>query len=268
MGTNQVLSPFSWRFRNFDADQPLNQQLSCFLDERRSKRFSEISVGLGSASKQPKTLYDPPLTKVDQPTLLPDNVEKMRMHFDPPLEVTKYVITMQMQFPTIGKTQGDLGSTLDFASQKIVNLAEKYDLPQAVRRYGLFDPSYYGKPQSILRLALASARSEGIETANNTMITRVFDDFYFKNVETVFEAWEDVMTSKGVEMASIKEEFDRQVLKFITSNESKESGVDFGALEERFPNPIKLAKAIDTLLAMGKIRESRLGFYRSVPFAE
>jgi len=268
LGTDQTLSPFSWRFRSFDADKPLNQHLTMFLDKRRSKRFSEISVGLGSKSKQPKTIYDPPLTKVDQPTLLPDNAEMLPMHFDPPLEVTKYVITMQMQFPTIGKTQTDLDKTLDFASQKIVNLAEKYDLPQAIRRYGLFDPSYYGKPQSILRLALASARSQGKATTDNEWITKVFDEFYLKNMETTLEAWEDIMTSKGVELVSIKNEFDRQVLKFITAKESKETGIGFPVLNERFPDPIKLGSSLDSLCNLGKIREVKLRVYRSVPFVE
>jgi hypothetical protein len=268
LGTDQTLSPFSWRFRSFDADKPLNQRLTMFLDKRRSKRFSEISVGLGSKNKQPKTIYDPPLTKVDQPTILPDNAEMLPMHFDPPLEVTKYVITMQMTFPTIGKTQADLNRTLDFAGQKIVNLAEKYDLPQAVRRYGLFDPSYYGKPQSILRLALASARSQGKHTADNEWITKVFDEFYLKNMESTLETWEDIMTPKGVEMVTIKSEFDRQVLKYITEKESKETGVGFPILDEHFLDTIKLESSLDTLLNMGKIREVKLRVYRSVPFVE
>lgn len=268
LGTEQSLSPFSWRFQSFDADMPLNQHLTMFLDKRRSKRFSEISIGLGSKNKQPKTIYDAPLTKVDQPTILPDNAEMLPMHFDPPLEITKYVITMQMMFPTIGKTQTDLGKTLDFASQKIVNLAEKYDLPQAVRRYGLFDPSYYGKPQSILRLALASARSQGKQTTDNEWITKVFEEFYLKNLENTLETWGDIMTPKGVELVSIKSEFDRQVLKFITEKESKETGVGFPILDEHFPDTIKLEISLDTLRNIGKIREVKPRVYRSVPFVE
>ena len=268
LGTEQSLSPFSWRFRSFDADMPLNQHLTMFLDKRRSKRFSEISVGLGSKNKQPKTLYDPPLTKVDQPTLLPDNAEMLPMHFDPPLEVTKYIITMQMMFPTVGKTQTDLDKTLDFAGQRIVNLAEKYELPGAVRRYGLFDPSYYGKPQSILRLALAAARSQGKDTTDNEWITRIFDEYYLKNIENIMEAWEDIMTCKGVELVSIKREFDKQVLKFISAKESKETGVSFSILNDRFPDPNRLQQSLDTLSNLGKIREAKLGFYRSVPFIE
>lgn len=268
LSTNQKLSPFSWRFRCFDADKPLNQHLTFFLDNRRSKRFSEISVGLGSKRNQPKSIYDPPLTKVDQPTLLPDSAEMLAMHFDPPLEVTKYIITMQMLFPTIGKTQTDLEKTLEYASQKIVNLAEKYDMPQTVRRYGLFDPSYYGKPQSILRLALASARSQGKQTTDDKWAMKVFDDFYLKNMETIMETWEEVMTSKGVELVSLKEEFDRQVLKFITEREGKEAGVGFPILNERFADEIKLRLSLDYLRDLGKIREVKHGVYRSVPFVE
>ena len=266
LDTNQTLSPFSWRFRCFDADRPLNQRLTIFLDNRRSKRFSEISVGLGSKRNRPKSIYEPPLTKVDQPTLLPDSAEMLAMHFDPPLEVTKYIITMQMLFPTIGKTQTDLDKTLEYASQKIVNMAEKYDLPQAVRRHGLFDPNYYGKPQSILRLALASARSQGKQTTDDEWVMKVFDQFYLKNMETIMEAWEDIMTSKGVELVSLKEEFDRQVLKSITDKESKDSGVGFSILNERFADEIKLRLSLDYLRDLGKIREVKHEVYRSVPF--
>jgi hypothetical protein len=48
LAAEQALSPFSWQFKSFDADKPLSQHLAVFLDRRRSKRFSEISVGLGS----------------------------------------------------------------------------------------------------------------------------------------------------------------------------------------------------------------------------
>jgi hypothetical protein len=268
LDTAQKLLPFSWRFRCFDADKPLNQHLTTFLDNRRSKRFSEISVGLGSIHNQPKSIYDPPLTKVDQPTLLPDSAEMRAMHFDPPLEVTKYIVTMQMLFPTIGKTETDLDKTLECASQKIVDLAERYELPQAVRRHGLFDPSYYGKPHSILRLALASSRSQGKQITENEWVMKVFDEFYLKNMETILEAWEGVMTSKGVELVSLKTEYDRQVLRFITNNESREAGVGFAILNERFPNEIKLRLSLSNLRDLGKIREVKQGVYRSVPFAE
>jgi hypothetical protein len=267
LALEQPLSPFSWQFKSFDADKPLSQHLAVFLDSRRSKRFSEISVGLGSKRNQPKSLYEPPLTKVDQPTLLPENAEMLKMSFDPPLEVTKYIITMQTIFPTIGKTKADLDETLELASKKIVDMAEKYDLPQAVKRHGLFDPNYYGKPQSILRLALAFARSQAKQTMNDEMIMKVFDEFYLKNVEAIMDAWEDIMTSKGVELVSL-EDFERQVLKFVTEKESKDYGVGFSPLNERFPDSIKLRLALDHLDNIGKIYMVRHDVYRSIPFVE
>ena len=272
LATDQPLSPFSWRFRCFDADKPLSQHLTSFLDNRRSKRFSEISVGLGSKCNQPKSIYDPPLTRVDQPTLLPDNAEMLKMSFDPPLEVTKYIITMQMLFPTIGKIQTDLDKTLEFASQKIIKLAEKYDVPQAVQRHGLFDPNYYAKPQSILRLALASARSQEKRSTDIEWVTKVFDEFYLKNTENIMESWPDIMTSKGVEIVSLNE-FERQILKFITEKESKDSGVGFSALSDRFnaesfDDEIKLRQVLDHLKEenVGKIYEEKRDVYRSIPF--
>ena len=268
LATDQPLSPFSWTFRSFNADKPLSQQLTTFLERRKSRRFSEISLGLGSKHNHPKTIYDPPLTRVDQPTLLPDNVEMLRMNFDPPLEVTKYLITMKMLFPTIGNTQADIDPILDSASKRIVNTAEDYDIPQAVRKHGLFDPNYYGKPQSVLRLALASARSEEKQGVNKDYVLKTFDNFYLKNLQIVLDSWEDVMSSKGIELVSLNE-FDRQVLKFITNSESKDFGVGYSSLNERFPDEIKLRQSLDRLKTekVGKIYETKQDVYRAFPFA-
>ncbi len=267
LAANQPLSPFSWRFRCFDADKPLNQQLSSFLDKRRSKRFSEVSVGLGSKRNQPKSIYDPPLTRVDQPTLLPDSTEMLKINNDTPLEAIKYLITMKMLFPTVGKTQTDLETTLERASQKLIKTAERFDIPQAVRRHGLFDSNFYGKPQSIVRLALASARSQQRLTADNDYISHVFESYYLKNTEMIMESWDELMTPKGVEIISLNE-FDRQVLKFITGKENKDFGVSFSQLCERFPDEYEVRASVDRLSKdnVGKIYEARHDIFRSVPF--
>lgn len=268
LATDQPLSPFSWSFKSFDADKPLNQNLMTFLNTRKSKRFSEISVGLGSKRNQPKSIYEPPFTMVDQPILLQDNAEMIKMSFDPPLEVTKYIITMQMLFPSLGKTQKDLDEMLAGASKKIVALAEKYDIPQTVRRHGLFDPSYYGKPQSILRLALASARSEEKQSTNDVELMKVFDNLYLKNMETIMEAWEDIFTKKGIEIVSLNE-FERQLFKFISEKEN-DFGLGFNAISEHFAsNKIEefdLRKHLDNLKNIGKICETKYNVFRSLPF--
>ncbi len=267
LATEQPLSPFSWRFSCFDADKPLNQHLVNFLDTKRSKRFSEISVGLGSKHNRPKSIYDPPLTKVDQPTLLPDSAEMLKMSFDPPLEITKYILTMQMMTPTVGKVQTDFNDTLEKVGQKIVNFAERYDMPEAVKRHGLFDPNYYGKPQSILRLGLATARSQEKKSVDNELVMKAFDDYFQKNIESIMEAWPEIMTSKGVELISLRE-FDRQVLKFITDKENSKFGVGLSILSERFPDEIELRLSLQRLLddKVGKIYEVKRDVFRSVPF--
>jgi hypothetical protein len=263
-----TLPPFSWSFKYGDADKPLNQYMMNFLKNRRSARLSEISVGLGSKRNQPKSIYEPILTMVDQPTLLPNNVEMRSMNLDPSPEITKYIVTMQTLFPKIGETQKDFEKTLDDASQRIVNLAKKYDLPQSVQKHGLFDPSFYGKPQSILRLAMASARAQEKKSIDEKWVMKVFDEYYLKNMESVMEVWQDIVTPKGIEMLSLKEELDRQLLKFITEKESADYGVGFHLIEGHFVyrDEFELGASLRRLLALGKIREVTLGVYRSVPF--
>ena len=271
LAAEQPLSPFTWQFRSFSADKPLNQNLATFLDRRKLKRFSEVSIGLGSQRNQPRSVYDPPFRLVDQPAILENSAEMHPMHFDPPLEVTKYIITMQMLFPTVGKTQKDLTNTLEKASQKIIGVAEKYDLPHEVQRYGIFDANYYGKPQSSLRLALSSARSQQISTVDDDLVFKTIENYYVKNIEAVYEAWGDLFTRKGVEMVSLNE-FDRQVFKFITEKETKEIAVSYFMLSEKFAlessREIELRHSIQRLLGDGKIIESQRQCYRAIPFVQ
>jgi hypothetical protein len=179
--------------------------------------------------------------------------------------------TMKMLFPTIGKTQSDIEVALDKTSQKLVEMAEKYDLPSEVQQHGLFDPNYYGKPQSILRLALASARSQESTSIDDKEVLKVFETFYLKNLNNITEAWEDLFNRKGVEVASLNE-YDRTILKFIVEKESNEFGVSFDALADKFIlqpyQEVELRLSIQRLLKACKIREARTEIYRGIPFAK
>jgi len=266
MHTKLTLPPFSWSFRSFDADKPISQPLYAFLSNRKSNKFAEISIGLGSKESAPISVYEPPLVMVDQPTLLPSSAEERSINLDPPPEVTKYIIDAQMNFPTIGTTQVDLEKELESVSSKIVELAAKYNVPSLVQRHGLFDSSYYGRPQSIMRLALASARAYGKQSIDDQWVKKAFNEYYLKNIKTIFDSWPDVFTSKGVEIVTLKENLDKQILRFITDNETKDFGVGIHLIEEHFNrDKIELIASLRRLLALGKIRETKLDVYRSVP---
>jgi hypothetical protein len=261
------LPPYAWSFKSADADKPLEESMRNLLESRKSERFSEISIGLGSDRNAPVSLYDPTVALVDQPTLLLSNAEMRKINVDPPLEVTKYLITTQMFCPTVGRTEEDFMRVLNEASSKIVEVAKSYDLASEVRRHGIFDPNSYGKPQSILRLALASARtSSQIEIDHNSTI-KAFDDYYLENFKIVYEEWPNLFTSKGIEMVSLKSELERQILRFITDNETSEAGVGFHLIEEHFINQdkFKLYESVGHLLDKGKIREVKTNVFRSVP---
>jgi hypothetical protein len=156
---------------------------------------------------------------------------------------------------------------LNEASSRIVEVAKSYDLTPEVRRHGIFDPNSYGKPQSILRLALAGARASSRTEVDNTSAMKAFNDYYLENFKILYEEWPNLFTSKGIEIATLKNELDKQILRFITDNETKEVGVDYHLIEEHFFNQdtFKLMESIDRLLDMGKIREEKWNVYRSVP---
>lgn len=261
------LPPYSWAFKSADADKPLDESMKKLLQYRKSDKFSEISIGLGSDKNAPPTLYDPLIGMVDQPTLLLSSAEMRKINVDPPLDVTKYLTTTQMLYPTVGKTEQDSMKILNEASSRIVEVAKSYDLTPEVRRHGIFDPNSYGKPQSILRLALAGARASSRTEVDNTSAMKAFNDYYLENFKILYEEWPNLFTSKGIEIATLKNELDKQILRFITDNETKEVGVDYHLIEEHFFNQdtFKLMESIDRLLDMGKIREEKWNVYRSVP---
>lgn len=258
---------FPWSFKTSDVDRQLNPQLLEFLHNRKSRKFSEISVGLGTDKSAPLSLYEQPLTAVDQPAILPSSTEKRPLKIDPPFEITKYIITSHLWHPTIGESQEDINVILEEASSKLIRLAENFDVPHLIRRYALFDPNYYGKPQSILRIALASARAQCKDKIDSNWVMQVFYNYYLENMKTIFESWEDLITSKGVELVSITNELDRQLLKFITNNETKETGVGFHLIQEHFfnRNDFELRRALERLQKSGKIYEIKPDVFRSVP---
>lgn len=259
--------PFSWGFKACDVDKQFNERVLDFLLKRKSGRFSELSVELGTDRSAPNSLYEPPFALVDQPAILFPNVEKRKMNVDPPFEVAKYVITSKMTYPTVGNSRTDIEQVLGETSLKIIKLAEKFDVPHLVRRHAVFDPNYYGKPQSILRVALALARAQNKDKIDLEFVSRAFENYYLKNMEIVFESWEDIFTSKGVEIVSLKHELDRYVLKFITDNETSETGVGFHLVQEHFfnRNEFELREALRRLQESGKIYEIKRDVFKSVP---
>jgi hypothetical protein len=265
MGVKMRALPFSWQYKTIDADKPLSSALLGFLSDRKSA-FSEVSVSLGTDKKGPASIYDAPLNITDQPTLLRSTLEKRPINVDPPLEIVKYITTQQMFYPVVGGEQEDFMQILNQTSAKIIKVAESYDVPLLVRRHGLFDPNYYGKPASVLRVALASARASCKPKVDGSWVVKAFDEYCLENMKWILDSWRDYVTSKGVETVSLGNELDRQMLRFITDTEIKEAGAGFDIIEEHFfnRNELELRQSIRRLLDLGKIREERQDVFRSV----
>jgi hypothetical protein len=260
------IDPFSWSFKVVDADAKLPETVRHFLLNRKLEKGSEVSVALGSKKTAPDSLYDPPYAFVDQPTLLPFGVEKRRANVDPPPEITRYIVATHMTSVTAGKTQQELVSSMDLTREKLLDFAKKVDVPHLVARYGLFDLDFYGKPLSIARIALASARAEGKSMISTDDVVKTFDGIIAKNFECIFDSWPQLFTTKGVEIASLTT-LEQEIMKFIEKNETKESGVSLYAIQDNFFNTdlMKLRDEIFKLKNLGKIYEERSGRFRIVP---
>ena len=260
------IDPFSWSFKVVDADDRLSEAVRYFLLNRKLDRGYEASVALGSEKTAPDSLLDPPCAFVDQPTLLPFSAEKRRVNVDPPPEITRYIIATHMTPVSAGKTQQELINSMDLIRERLLHLARQADVPHLVARYGIFDLDFYGKPLSIARIALASARAEGKTMISANDVGKTFDEIIAKNLECIFDAWTQLFTPKGVEIATLTT-LEQEIVKFMEKNETKETGVSLDAIQDNFFNTdqMKLRDAIFKLKDLGKIYEERLGRFRTVP---
>jgi hypothetical protein len=256
--------PYSWQYKTINADKELSPQFLRFMSDRKSA-FSELSIGVESEKKGPSSFYDAPLSITDQPTILPDSLEQLSVNSDPSPDIIKYIMTQQLFCPTIGNTKDDFYHLLGNAAKKLLDLADSYDIPQAVRSHAVFDPNYYGKPQAILRIASSAARAFNESKVDENWVSKVFEGDCLKNYESILD-WQEYVTVKGVETISIVNEFDRKVIKLITEKETKEIGVGMHQIMDNFlmENESSIRESLGRLRDSGKIYENPRDVFRTL----
>jgi hypothetical protein len=260
--------PFSWQYKTIFAEKTFPPLFLKFMTERKSA-FSELSIGVEPGKEAPLTIYDKPLTISDQSTFLTRSVENRKLNNDPPLEIIKYIATQQMFAPKAGNTKEDFAKLMATASEQLIKTAESYDIPDAAKSHGLFDPNYYGKPQSILRIALSAARALNQKEISDKWISESFERYCLKNYMTILEDLPDIVTRKGVEMVTLEREIDRQIFKFISDHESKEYGVGIYQIDDVFVKytDFEIRESLTRLREMGRLYENPRDVFRTVGLA-
>jgi hypothetical protein len=186
---------YKYRLLQIDADKPLSQKVAKTMMNRTAPfPYDEISFCLGSRRNMPKTLEEPPCRLSDFPTILNEEVDIAKKKTDPSLEAFKYMQIQHLITPIVLNT----ADVISKAHEKTVKLQDRYDIsPQLLARFSILDASYYGKPQSILRLALANARTEDKKKMSDNNLNYALEMFD-KNFDHTYEVWSDLFTEAGL----------------------------------------------------------------------
>lgn len=189
--------PLTYKYRlvQIDADKPLSRNVAKTMMNRTTPfLYDEVSFCLGSRRNMPKTLEEPPCRLSDFPTVLNEEVDIAKKKTDPSLEAFKYMQIQHLITPIVLNT----ADVISKAHEKMIKLQDRYGIsPQLLARFSILDASYYGKPQSILRLALANARTEDKKKMSDNNLNYALEMFD-KNFDNTYEVWSDLFTEAGL----------------------------------------------------------------------
>jgi len=185
----QVPLTYKYCLVPIDADKPISQNVAKVMMNRTAPfRYDEVSLCLGSKRNMPKTLEEPPCRLSDFPTTLNEEVDIAKKRVDPSLEAFKYMQIQHFIAPVILNATDVISKVHD----EITKLQDRYDIsPQLLASFRILDASYYGKPQSVLRLALANARTENKKKMSDDNLSYALEMFK-KNFDNNYEVWHDL----------------------------------------------------------------------------
>lgn len=165
------------------------------MDRSTPLGSNEISISMGSRKSTPISLEEPPCTLSDFPTILNEETDIRRYRSDPSLEAFKFIRIQHLRTPIVDNSQEVTSRVFD----NLIKLQKSYDLPpEMIGRFKILDASYYGKPQSVLRLALANARSKNSAKVTINNLNFALEKFN-KNFDNNFETWRDLFTEAGID---------------------------------------------------------------------
>jgi hypothetical protein len=254
-----------------DADTTLSSNVMDAMTKRTANiGYDELSLYFGSKRNLPQTLEEPPFQLSDFPTTLNEDVEFTKKRADPSLEAFKYMQIQHFIAPIILDTLELINKIHD----QIVKLPDRYDVsPQLLARFKVLDVSYYGKPQSVIRLALANTRTENQEKMNENNLTYALELFE-DNFDYNYELWRDMFPK---ETLSIGTRFllklspdERKIIRIIDSlQDTKKKCVSIDEISMALPRlKRELLKELLMELAVkrGLIIERHHQCYELIPF--
>ena len=220
-----------------DAETKLSSKVKVAMEKRTANiGYDELSLYFGSKNNLPKTLEESPFQLSDFPTTLNEEVEHLKKRADPSLDAFKYMQIQHFIAPIIT----DTSDMIDKIQETLVKLPERYDVsPQLLARFNVLDASYYGKPQSVIRLALTNARTENHEKINENNFKYALQIFE-ENFDYNFELWRDIFPKEalgaGTEILLKLSPDERKILRVIGDlQDTKEKCANINEISEAIP---------------------------------
>lgn len=179
---------FKYNHVTANADRQLSDEAIKILANRSSRfPFKEISLSLGSKRKTPKTLDETPCRLTDIPTVLNEETDIGRKKLDPAFEAFHYMLIQHLQDPIIPNP----ADAISKVQENLLKLQASYDFsPSTLARFKILDVSYSGKPQSVVRLAMASARAESARDVTIDQVDHAIQKFN-RNFDYIYELWSE-----------------------------------------------------------------------------
>ena len=271
VGTVHLRSNYNIITVDADIDTSFSANIRTAMTQRTANiGYDELSLYFGSERNLPKTLEETPFQLSDFPTTLNEEVEVTKKRVDPSLEAFKYIQIQHFIAPIIMDTPEVINKIHD----RIMKLPDRYDIsPQSLARFKVLDASYYGKPQSVIRLALANTRIENQEKVNEKNIEQAIDVFE-NNFDYNFDVWRDMFPKEslpvGTKLLLKLSPDERKILRAIDKlQDTKEKCVNINEINELLP---KLKREIleDLLkqltIKRGLIIERQHQCYEIIPY--
>ena len=179
---------FKYNLATANADKRLSDETFRILTDRSSQfPFKEISLSIGSRRKTPSSLEEPPCRLTDFTTILNEETDIGTRKLDPDFDAFRYMLTQHLLDPVIHNSTEAISRVQD----NLFKLQNSYDIsPTALAKFKILDVSYCGKPQSVVRLALANARGENIRDATTDQVDYAIRAFN-RNFDYIYEIWSE-----------------------------------------------------------------------------
>ncbi len=163
--SNTIAIPRIWRYGKTDLGMYTSSKRYLSIAKRSKETYAEISLNIDSRNRVDQVIEAP----IDYPVI----IEAQSQEIAPDFDIIDYSLYVKALIP---KEPPDLERVMVNLSNSLRLWIEKEGLLRGIIGNGKFiDLNYYGKPASILRIALAIARTRWCEELEENHIIEAYN---------------------------------------------------------------------------------------------